>query len=122
MDRLTDEYIPVFVGLTEADEVYAVIMYAKRGQSEFSSEAKIMFYVFDGDEIYNTPVSGVDVQTVTAKSYANLYNVMRDGFVAICENVATRGINVYEIRNSTVALGELVALQRAKKGIQGRYK
>jgi hypothetical protein len=107
MDRLTDEFQAVFIGIAEADEVYGVVMFAKRGPEPISAIAKIMFYIFSDGEIYNVPISGVDVVDFDNRSYMTLYKSMKKSFMSICESVTSCGINIYAIRNSVYTAAQL---------------
>lgn len=122
MDRLTDEYIPVFIGLTEAEQVYGVVMFARSGAEAVSASVKIMFYVFDGEEIYNMPVSGVDIAEFSCKSFSNLYSVLHNTFTNICESIATYGINVYELRGKTCHINEFNSPTNGQIRLQKRRK
>jgi hypothetical protein len=103
---LTDEYQAVFVGLTQAEDVYGAIMYARN--LDGGIDTKIAFYLFDGTEVYNTPIAACTFGVVKHKKPNMLHTKLRRGFMALCKSIATLGLTIYELRDQEYNIEEMI--------------
>lgn len=103
------EYKAIAAGLAEADEIFGVVVFAKLGDDNPRVvEMKAMFYIFKDGELLSSPIAGCDVTSVGLVLGKNRYFLVDQVTDRICRAVATKGINVYEVRDQTLDSGRLL--------------
>lgn len=94
----------MYWGIVEADKTYAAVCSYKKLNRKYV-DAKVLFYVFDKNEVYNAPIGVCYLDGKDGNGIRPLH--ARWAFVNLGRAIASGGLDVYAIRDAYLKVSDL---------------